>query len=160
MLRGGNRRPFEVARAGGLATSIDVNWDPRWNISSPAENQRRKQAVRDLLPLIDLVHGNIRELTAFAGCGALDDALAKIVAWGAAAVVVHMGTAGAGYFDGLVAPPSPPARHVNKTGTRDVLSVCMMLPHRLETPPHDKLRLANPIVAAYTEGDHAFVLEL
>ncbi len=78
MLRGGNRRPFEVARAGGLATSIDVNWDPRWNISSPAENQRRKQAVRDLLPLIDLVHGNIRELTAFAGCGALEDALAKI----------------------------------------------------------------------------------
>jgi len=36
----------------------------------------------------------------------------------------------------------------------------MMLPHRLETPPQDKLRLANRIVAAYTEGDHAFVPDL
>lgn len=74
-----------------------------------------------------------------------------------------MGAAGAGCYDGralLVEPPRPPARHLNITGTGDVLSVCMMLQHRIETVPRDKLRLANRIVAAYIEGAQAFVPEL
>jgi sugar/nucleoside kinase (ribokinase family) len=78
-----------------------------------------------------------------------------MVEWGAGAVVVHMGAAGAGYYDGqsfIVEPACPSAMQVNTTGTGDVLSVCMMLQHRLAIPVRDKLRLANRIVSEYIEG--------
>jgi sugar/nucleoside kinase (ribokinase family) len=124
---------------------------------------RRKQAIRAVLPWVDLVHGNIRELNEFAGCGELDAALRRVVDWGAGAIVVHMGPAGAGYFDGqtlIVEPACPPARQVNTTGTGDVLSVCMMLQHGLAIPVGDKLRLANRIVSEYIEGARAMAAPL
>lgn len=155
MLYGGNQRLLRAARDAGMATSIDLNWDPQWGVASQAEVERRKQAIREVLPFVDLAHGNVRELSEFAGCHALDGALERIADWGARAIVVHMGRVGAGYFDGrslIVEPTIPPARHVNTTGTGDVLSVCMMLQHRQPGPVRDKLRLANTIVSEYIEG--------
>jgi sugar/nucleoside kinase (ribokinase family) len=159
MLYGGNARLLRAARETGMSTSIDLNWDPQWGVSSSGEVDRRKQAMREVLPWVDLVHGNIRELNEFAGCGELDVTLRRIADCGAGAIVVHMGPAGAGYFDGcadrqsfIVEPACPPARQVNTTGTGDVLSVCMMLQHRLAIPVRDKLRLANRIVSEYIEG--------
>jgi sugar/nucleoside kinase (ribokinase family) len=163
MLYGGNLRLLRAAREAGMSTSIDLNWDPRWGVSSTEEIGRRKGAMREVLPWAGLVHGNIRELSEFAGCAELGDTLQRIVDWGAGAVVVHMGAAGAGYFDGqslVVEPACPPARHVNTTGTGDVLSVCMMLQHRLATPVREKLRLANRIVADYMEGTRALFAAL
>jgi len=156
MLYGGNARLFQAAREAGLAVSIDLNWDPQWGVASAAEVERRKQAVRDVLPLVDLAHGNVRELSEFAGCATLDAALERIVGWGAKAAVVHMGRAGAGYYDGrslIVEPAAMAARQVNTTGTGDVLSVCMMLQHGSDTPVRDQLRLANGIVARYVAGE-------
>ena len=66
MLYGGNRTLFEAARAAGVDTSIDLNWDPQWNVGDEAEISRRKKAVRDLLPLVSLAHGSVRELNRFA----------------------------------------------------------------------------------------------
>jgi sugar/nucleoside kinase (ribokinase family) len=155
MLYGGNLRLLRAAREAGMSTSVDLNWDPRWGVSPTEEIDRRKGAMREVLPWADLVHGNIRELNEFAGCAELETTLRRIADWGAGAVVLHMGAAGAGYFDGqsLVAEPAcPPTRHVNTTGTGDVLSVCMMLQHRLAIPVRAKLRLANRIVAEYIEG--------
>jgi sugar/nucleoside kinase (ribokinase family) len=155
MLYGGNARLFRAAREVGMSVSIDLNWDPQWGVSAPDEVERRKQAIRDVLPLADLAHGNVRELSEFAGCQSLDAALERIAAWGARAVVVHMGEEGAGYFDGrslIVEPAVPAARRQNTTGTGDVLSVCMMLQHREAGPVRDKLRLANAIVCDYIEG--------
>ena len=143
-----------------MSVSIDLNWDPQWGVSSAGEGERRKQAIREVLPWVDLVHGNTHELDEFAGCGELEVTLRRIVDWGAGAIVVHMGASGAGYFDGqsfAVEPACPSARMVNTTGTGDVLSVCMMLQHRLAIPVRDKLRLANRIVAEYMEGARAFV---
>jgi len=160
MLYGGNQRLLRAAREAGMSTSVDLNWDPQWGVASQAEVDRRKQAMRDVLPWADLVHGNIRELSEFAGTGELEIAMRRIVDWGAGAVVVHMGAAGAGYFDGralVVEPACPPARQANATGTGDVLSVCMMLQHRLPVAVREKLRLANAIVAEYIEGARAFV---
>jgi len=162
MLYGGNQRLFRAAREAGMAISIDLNWDPQWGVSSAGEVDRRKQAMREVLPWVDLVHGNVHELNEFAGCAELEVTLRRIADWGAGAIVVHMGAAGAGYFDGcagrqsfLVEPACPPARLVNTTGTGDVLSVCMMLQHRLAIPVRDKLRLANRIVSEYMEGARA-----
>ena len=159
MLYGGNLRLFQAARDAGLATSIDLNWDPRWGVSPVEEIARRKQAVREVLPLVDLVHGNVGELAEFTGCGNLEATLRAIADAGAGAVIVHMGKEGAGYFDGhslIVEPACPAARQINTTGTGDALSVCMMLQHRLPTPVYDKLRLANRIVAEYIEGVRSF----
>lgn len=155
MLHGGNARLFRAARDAGMAISIDLNWDPKWGVGPAEEVERRKRAIREVLPLVDLAHGNVRELNELAGSRDLEVTLRRLSACGARAIVVHMGAAGAGYFDGqslIVEPAVPPARQVNTTGTGDVLSVCMMLQHGGAAPVRDKLRLANTIVAHYIEG--------
>jgi sugar/nucleoside kinase (ribokinase family) len=164
MLFGGNKELFRAAHAAGLDVSLDVNWDPAWGRADEAVVARRKDAVRAVLPGVDLVHGNVRELCAFAGAESLDAALSRITGWGAGAVVVHMGAEGAGFYrDGrLVREPCvPAARVVNSTGTGDVLSVCMMLLHRRQDVGTEaKLRLANRIVSEYVAGVRSFVPEL
>ena len=171
MLFGGNRKLFEAARAADLAVSLDVNWDPQWGAAPPPRIAARKQALRDVLPLVDLVHGNVRELCAFADAAGLDEALARLVGWGAGAVVVHMGERGAGYYraantddprGALVTRPCVPAdRAVNTTGSGDVLSVCMMLLHgRADMDAGAKLHLANAVVSEYVAGLRNLVPEI
>lgn len=169
MLFGGNRKLFEAARAKGLAVSLDVNWDPQWGAASAETIGARKQALRDVLPLVDLVHGNVRELCAFSDATGLDDALRRLVDWGAGAVVVHMGEKGAGYYRAahsgggeIVTRPSVPAeRAVNTTGTGDVLSVCMMLLHRrADLDVGAKLQFANAVVSEYVAGLRNLVPEI
>jgi sugar/nucleoside kinase (ribokinase family) len=164
MLFGGNARLFEAAKAAGADVSLDVNWDPAWGRAPDAAVWSRRDAVRGVLPAVDLVHGNVKELCTFADSGGLDEALRRLAAWGAGAVVVHLGRDGAGYYsDGvLVREPAVPApRLVNTTGTGDVLSVCMMLLHRVtDVPPAEKLRLANRVVSEYVAGLRSFVPEL
>ena len=46
MLFGGNLRLFQTARAAGLRTSLDLNWDPLWGRAPQAEIRARKQAVK------------------------------------------------------------------------------------------------------------------
>lgn len=156
MLYGGNEKLFQQARQAGLAVSLDLNWDPRWGNALAGEIRRRKEAVRQLLPLVDLAHGNVRELGEFTGAGDLRTSLKRLIAWGAGAVVVHLGARGAGYYAGgkwIVEQAAPARRQVQTTGTGDLLSVCMMLMHdQTELPIRDKLRLANRIVAQFMEG--------
>jgi len=133
MLFGGNEKLFKAARAKGVDVSLDINWDPAWGGADERAVRRRKDAVRRVLPLVDLAHGNVRELCAFPDVDSLESALARIDEWGAGAVVVHMGAEGAGYSrqSRLVREPCVPAPLTfNSTGTGDVLSVCMMLLHR------------------------------
>ena len=47
--------------------------------------------MRRVLPLVDLVHGNVRELNLFADSTELTTTLERLTAWGAGAVVSHMG---------------------------------------------------------------------
>ena len=153
---GGNRELFEAARRAGLSVSLDINWDPQMGRATETVIARRRQCLRETLPLVDLAHGNVRELCAFTDAGNLDEALARLREWGVGAVVVHMGEQGAGYFDatGLTVEPCVPAdRPVNTTGTGDVLSVCMMLMHnRTELDLRARLHLANAVVAEYIAG--------
>jgi len=183
MLAGGNERLFKEARQRGLSTSLDINWDPYWSTvpsapgsaggsvgvnavtetSNPrqsrgltAEIAERKEQLRSLLPWVDLVHGNIRELAQFTDCTELDTALHQITAWGAKAIIVHMGSRGAGYFaDGHLIEEKPtPAKIIqNATGAGDILSISMILLHQKQTMSlRQKLRLANTIVTQHIEG--------
>lgn len=164
MLFAGNRRLLETARRLGVPTSLDINWDPAWGHAAPAEIERRKAAVREILPLVDLVHGNVRELCEFTGAPAIDAALQRLFSAGAGAVVLHMGARGAGWFDptaSMVEPPAPVRQALAATGTGDVLSVCMMLLHRRsELAMSERLRLSNQIVAEYMEGRRRLIPEL
>jgi sugar/nucleoside kinase (ribokinase family) len=162
MLFGGNEQLFRAARAAGLAVSIDLNWDPQWGVASAAAVRARKEAVRGVLRWVNLAHGNVRELNEFADAGELPTALERLAQWGAEAVVVHLGAQGAGYYARgqlLIEPAVTAARHVNSTGTGDVLSVCMMLLHQ-HPDTAAKLRLANTVVAEFIEGKRAFIPQL
>jgi len=164
MLYGGNAKLFREARRLGLAISLDLNWDPKWGHAPAEEIVRRKEAVRELLPLVDLAHGNVRELCAFADAPDLMSALQKLCGWGAGAVVVHNGAEGAGYFcDGRfeTAPPVLVKKPVMATGTGDVLSVCMaLLHHRTDSGVLEKLRFANAIVGEFMEGRRELIPSL
>jgi sugar/nucleoside kinase (ribokinase family) len=164
MLVDGNARILQAARDRGLATSLDINWDPFWGSAPESQIQLRKDAVRSVLPLVDLVHGNIRELNLFADSTDIDTTLKRLAGWGAGAVVLHMGAQGAGYYCGgklIVEPSAPIQRQSHATGSGDLLSVCMMLLHeQKEIPIVEKLRLANRIVADYIQGNRDFLSPL
>jgi sugar/nucleoside kinase (ribokinase family) len=156
MLFGGNEQLFQSAQQAGVAISIDLNWDPCWGRLPANQVLVRKQAVRELLPYVSLVHGNVRELNEFADSTSLETTLRRLDEWGAVAVVVHLGAEGAGYYrrgEFWSEPSVPVERQINMTGTGDVLSVCMMLLHRQDSiPVTAKLQLANAIVSEYIAG--------
>lgn len=164
MLEGGNQELLRTARGQGLATSLDINWDPQWGNAAAAAIARRKEWVRRVLPWVDLVHGNVRELNEFAEAEDLAVTLGRITAWGARAVVVHMGSEGAGYYeDGqlIVCAAVPVSRFRNTAGTGDLLSVSMMLLDGCgEISLGDRLRLANAIVGEYIEGKRTIIPDL
>lgn len=164
MLAGGNAQLLQAARDRGMAASLDLNWDPQWGAAPEAAIRARKEAVRRVLPLVDLVHGNVRELNIFADSTDLTTTLQRLTNWGAGAVVLHMGAQGAGYCRSgqlVVEPRAPVRRQINATGTGDLLSVCMMLlHHRQDIPIVEKLRLANRIVADFIEGKRDFLSPL
>jgi sugar/nucleoside kinase (ribokinase family) len=161
MLFEGNKALFQAARRAGISVSIDLNWDPCWGKAGAAEIAARKRAVRDVLPWVNLAHGNVRELTEFAGAPDLEGALKRICDWGIEAVVVHLGARGAGYYFGdsmEVEPPAPTKCQVNAAGTGDILSVCMMLlDERAEISTQEQLRLSNAIVGQYIEGSRRLI---
>jgi sugar/nucleoside kinase (ribokinase family) len=161
MLFGGNQLLLEAAKNAGVFTSIDLNWDPRWSRASADQVAERKQAVRKVLHLVNLAHGNVRELQEFTDESDFMTALLRLEEWGAEGVVVHLGKDGAGYFRNgqlLTEPAIPAAQQIQTTGTGDVLSVCMMLLHGNEslTIP-EKLRLANTIVSEFITGQRRLI---
>ncbi|MGD0127066.1 MAG: carbohydrate kinase family protein [Terriglobia bacterium] len=164
MLFGGNERLFRHARDLGMRISMDLNWDPRWGVEEPEEIRKRKEAVRRVLPLVDLVHGNTRELNEFADSDDLPQSLRALENWGAVGAVVHLGEKGAGYYQHgtwSVEASIPASRHINITGTGDVLSVCMMLLERDEGGTvGEKLRLANLMVSQFISGERPLSAEL
>lgn len=164
MLFGGNEKLFRAARQAGLAVSIDLNWDPQWNHAAPEKIRERKEAIRSVLSLVNVAHGNICELNALADSSDLDTTLKRLADWGVESVVVHMGEKGAGYYHQgklWIEPPAPIQSRVNTTGTGDVLSVCMMLLHAQSgIPIPERLRLANFIVAQFIENKRQIIPSL
>jgi sugar/nucleoside kinase (ribokinase family) len=156
MLEGGNRRLYTEARRRGMATSLDLNFDPCWSTGAREEIARRKELLRKALSLVDLAHGNVRELREFTDSPDLETALQRLTDWGVGAAVVHLGAQGAGFWsDGklVIEPPSPARKVVNSTGTGDVLSICMILLHaRTDLSIREKLRHSNQTVREFMEG--------
>jgi sugar/nucleoside kinase (ribokinase family) len=161
MLEGGNLRLFTEARRRGIATSLDLNFDPYWSTGARKEIVRRKELLRETLGMVDLAHGNVRELCEFTDSPGLETALKRLTDQGVKAVVVHLGPRGAGFWaEGklTVEPPSPAHAVVNSTGTGDVLSICMILLHaRNDLSIQEKLRFSNQVVREFVEGGRALI---
>ncbi len=164
MLEGGNQRLFAEARRRGIAISLDLNFDPFWSTGAKQEIARRKSLVRELLGMVDLAHGNVRELCEFSDSADLETALKRLTDAGAGAAVVHLGARGAGFWaDGslVVEPPSPARAIVNSTGSGDVLSICMILLHaRTDLSIQEKLRRSNHVVRQFIEGRRTLIPEI
>jgi fructokinase len=161
MLEGGNLRLFTEARRRGMVTSLDLNFDPCWSTGARREIAHRKKLVRETLGMVDLAHGNVRELREFTDSPDLETALRRLTDWGVGAAVVHLGPQGAGFWsDGslVIEPPSPARKVVNSTGTGDVLSICMILLHaRVDLSVGEKLRCSNAIVREFMEGSRQLI---
>lgn len=161
MLEGGNQRLFVEARRRGLVTSLDINFDPHWSSAAREKIARRKRQIREILPLVDLAHGNRRELCEFTDSPDLASAVRRLTDWGAGAVVVHLGADGAGCFahgEWFIEPPCPAEKLVNTTGSGDVLSMCVILLHEQRAlSVRDKLRRANRVVREFIEGRRTMI---
>jgi sugar/nucleoside kinase (ribokinase family) len=161
MLETGNERLLCEARRRGLKTSLDINFDPVWSRGPRREVRHRLGLLRKVLPLVDIAHGNVRELREFTEQPDLATALKKLVAWGVGSVVVHLGNKGAGFYaDGklIVEPADRARRAVHATGTGDVLSVCMiLLAANTKLSVQQKLRISNRVVREFMEGKRALI---
>jgi len=156
MLERGNERLLAYARKRGLTTSLDINFDPVWSRGPAREIRHRKQLLRKVLPLVDLAHGNVRELCEFTDAHSLNDALKKLGSWGVGSVVAHLGHRGAGFYRAgkfVIEPANRARAEVHSTGTGDVLSICMILLESNDTLSiQQKLRLSNRVVREFMEG--------
>ena len=120
------------------------------------------QVRRRVLDLVDVAHGNARELCEFTDSPDLATALRRLTDWGVRTVVVHLGAQGAGCFsDGqwVLEPPDLAEAPVHSTGTGDVLSVCMILLQGRTQPLSipQQLRLSNRVVREFMEGRRTMI---
>jgi ribokinase len=130
MLHGGNARLLRAARARGIETSIDINWDPLWSggRESPAVTSR-VEAVGAALAHVTWVHGNEREIMFFTGARDIRDAAQRLVDLGAGGVIVHRGARGSAALSGgtwTEVPAFPVARIASETGTGDVFTAAFL----------------------------------
>ena len=154
MLAGGNEALLQRARAAGMETSIDLNWDPQWNGGNETEIARRVASLRALLKHVSVVHGNERELCRFSGAEKLASSVESILGDGAEAVIVHRGPLGSAAFtksgESIEAPARPVAAPKNQTGTGDAFTAAFLLmPH---LPMAKRLAAANDVAASHLEG--------
>jgi len=95
---------FRRARALGLTTSLDTNWDP---------DERWDSTLREVLPLTDVFMPNEQEARLISGCATVAEAAAWVRARGVSIVTVKRGEKGAtaytdeGVIDCAVLPAAP-----------------------------------------------------
>lgn len=155
LLEAGNAALLRAARDRGMETSLDINWDPLWSVPGNAEQvARRKQQVLQILPWVDYVHGNERELMIFAGASDVDAACRTVLNHGAGHVICHCGARGSAWFnatEGRVSVPATPVEQiVCATGCGDVFSAAFLLLHEL--PMSERLRECGRIAAGHLAG--------
>jgi sugar/nucleoside kinase (ribokinase family) len=155
MLAEGNLQIFQAARQHGIKNSIDINWDPFWSAGrNDSTVKQRIEAVRRLLPLVDYVHGNQRELCFFAGCDNLPSAVKWLISQDATHLIVHRGGEGsvAISLDGnwIESPSVKLGRPVRPGGAGDVFTAAFLSSDVSDLKA--KLAVANRAAAEHCSG--------
>ena len=149
-------------RKNGLAVSLDLNWDPEWNRASANKIRERKQAVRAILPRVDLAHGNVRELNEFADSSDLQTTLRRLAKWGVARGCSPSRQSWRGLFSQTEnfasnrprPPPDTSMPPAPATSSASASCSCITSPI---LPVRDKLRLANTIVSQFIAGKRPLI---
>lgn len=154
MLSVGNLDLLRRARQAGMQTSLDLNWDPCWSTDDERLAGERIAAVRALLPHVDFIHGNQRELSRFTQTASESEAVESLLGGGAGAIVVHRGRRGSAIFAAggqcFEAPARPVSDVVHPTGAGDAFAAAFMGLSQFPWPR--RLELANDIAARHLEG--------
>jgi sugar/nucleoside kinase (ribokinase family) len=159
MLFGGNARLLRAARARGIDTSIDINWDPAWlqGRAAPAV-AARIDALGAALAHVTWVHGNERELLFFTGASEIRDAARRLLDLGAGGVIVHRGPRGCAALEAgewIEVPARPVARIASETGTGDVFTAAFLCGQG--TPLPALLEECGRRAAEHLEGTIAYL---
>ena len=159
MLFGGNTSLLDAARARGMETSLDLNWDPCWSDGRDASMVAvRINALRATLPSVSFVHGNERELMFFTGAATVQDAARDLVESGAGAVIIHRGRLGsAAFWNGVwtEAPAASVSRIVSESGSGDVFTAAFLLHCGLPVP--ELLRVCGQAAADHLQGTPSYI---
>jgi sugar/nucleoside kinase (ribokinase family) len=162
MLYEGNLVLFERARARGIDTYLDINWDPMWATGPAKQIKERKSCTRRLLPLVQYVHGNLSELAEFTGYRAFGDVCRSLLDDGCEEVVIHNGKCGAISIrrgePAVEAPATPISKVICPTGCGDVFCAVHMLLSKL--PAAERLQQACAVAAAHLSGQLALLPRL
>lgn len=156
MLHEGNFVLFERARARKIETYLDINWDPAWTAGEATTIRERKSQLRKLLPLVNCVHGNVRELSEFTGRATIADACRSLFDDGCDEVIVHNGERGAmsvqrGGQTLIEIPAVPISKVICSTGSGDVFCAAHLLLRSL--PAVERLQKACAVAAAHLSGE-------
>jgi sugar/nucleoside kinase (ribokinase family) len=150
----GNRELLAAARAAGLTTALDLNYDPLWRAGrADPEVRRRLAAMAEVLPQVDELHGNARELGFFSGRSDWPAAAAWCLERGAGAVVMHLGAAGSAAVtaSGVVRVAAEPvASVVGETGSGDVFTAAVLAGAGRDWPA--RLAAGNAAAARHLAG--------
>jgi sugar/nucleoside kinase (ribokinase family) len=124
---------FRRARALGLTTSLDINWDP-------AETWT---GVHDLLPLVDVFLANGNEACALVKTGHVDHAARALTAR-SKVVAIKMGSGGALAIRGAVLHRAPaiPVKVVDTVGAGDTFDAGFVYGFLQDWPLEESLKLA------------------
>lgn len=160
MLAEGNYQLLCRARAAGIETYLDINWDPEWSIpGNDARIQERRRQLTSVLPFVSVAHGNQRELAFFTGRENIQDACRFLVDAGCTTVVIHRGAQGAASYSAaegwIEVPAAPVPVIVNPTGCGDVFCAAHMLLHHLDTP--QRLNACANIAADHLRGTRILI---
>ncbi len=163
LLAEGNYALLGRARAAGIETYLDINWDPEWSVPGNGRRVRERcEQLTRVLPYINFAHGNERELAYFTGRNDLREACRFLLDQGCSSVVIHRGDKGAASFNAAEGWIEVPAATVESivcsTACGDVFCAAHMLLHDLDTG--DRLRASASIAADHLSGKRVLIPRL
>lgn len=162
LLDGGNLELLSQARAAGMETSLDINFDPLWSRPDrSAQWPPRCAALSACLPHVTYVHGNEPELMRFTRTSTIEEAVAALLDAGAQRIILHRGPRGSAAADRLgwvEAAPMAVSQIVTETGTGDVFTAAFLLLGRLPLP--ERLAACNRIAARHLAGTACYIPRL
>ena len=140
-------RALEVARGAGSTVTLDVGLEAATKLA---------QEIKDLLPQVDLLLPTLLEAERLTDCGDAEEAIERLLSWGAKAVALKMGAQGClvGTAEGIFAVPAFAVEVRDTTGAGDAFDAGLIFGRLKGLGWRESALLANALgaMAAAVEG--------